>query len=258
MNDGKLYEELIYRYILSTSYEINDDCEFRVFYNIESNVRIEDKRTGQQRQIDLLASSPSNNKLYIIECKNWDTPVDAPEVESFIQKCENLYANQCIMFSSSGFTQPALILGNKSRGLHLKTLPIEQLMQYLSPYYETNHLYFSCPKCKSNNGFFNSEIGTIECDEVMHIVSNNGLYFKAYLGTCNICFNMYIFTSKTNTINQLYTFVNSNDIQYIPTEKEIITSNNNNTVIYQIDTFGNFKNIFLNNVPCSIIERYKY
>lgn len=259
MRDGKLYEELIYRYLLSNSHRFDEEnYELIEIYNLESDVWITDQRSKRKRQIDLLVRPVSEKKKYIIECKDWGRRVDSPQVEAFIQKCEGVHANQCIMFSSSGFTESALEVGNKSRGVDLVTMPLQQLMHLLNPVYENEHLVFSCPVCMKHIGFFGATSGSIEFDQIMHIVSEDEKYFKGYLGICDNCFNMFIYTSKIKTINLSHKFVEAEENYHSPIGPYIVTHDQHNTIIYELDTDGKIKSIKLNEIPCHIISSYRY
>jgi hypothetical protein len=65
----------------------------------------------QSEEIDVaVANTDSTNglacfpNLFLVECKNWDAPVDAPSVAVFINKLANRYVQLGILVAANGIT----------------------------------------------------------------------------------------------------------------------------------------------------------
>jgi hypothetical protein len=65
----------------------------------------------QSEEIDIAVANtdPSNGlapypHVFLVECKNWDIPVDSPNVAAFIDKLENRYVDLGILVAANGIT----------------------------------------------------------------------------------------------------------------------------------------------------------
>lgn len=81
---------------------------------ITSPAFLEDRVTGQQREIDVLLVSGSgrHKQLTAFECKDWNKKVGVPEVEAFHTKISDLKINKAIVVSSEGFAKTAIVKAN--------------------------------------------------------------------------------------------------------------------------------------------------
>src|ERR1035437_9816242 len=76
---------------------------------VETNVKLHGKRTGIDRQIDILVQQTVGQYpiRIIIDCKDYKKPVDVKELEAFMGMVEDVGANKGAMVAPSGFTSTA-------------------------------------------------------------------------------------------------------------------------------------------------------
>ncbi len=76
---------------------------------VERNVKISGRITETLREIDVLITHkfPLQALRVVVECKCWNTKVDVPHVEAFIQKMRDVEAHAGMMVSKLGFSGSA-------------------------------------------------------------------------------------------------------------------------------------------------------
>jgi len=76
---------------------------------VESNAKLLGKRSGVERQIDILIEEAvaQYNIRVVIDCKDYKAPVDVKGVEEFIGLAEDVSANKGAMIAATGFTDAA-------------------------------------------------------------------------------------------------------------------------------------------------------
>lgn len=247
--DGKLYEELIYRYLHSFSYTAKEDIYgepyIEEFYFANKNVFICNYKTNNRRQIDILLNFPPNNRKIAVECKDHSSRIDVINIESFITKCTNIGVNEGWFYSSSGFTKPAEELAKKSLGIKTFHIPIDQLMYLLDRNYDPiQDPVFSCPNC------LNGPDSYITVDHIYHVLTSNGKYFQVLVGMCYCCFNYFCIDSLSYSITLVSTF-NSNNNSHSFIRRSIKCSGYPD-ITYSYDFAGNLV-ILYKNIPCRIL-----
>lgn len=97
--------------------------------SIESPGFVEDRITGQKREIDVLLTSGQGHhrQLTAFECRDRTAKVGVPEVEAFYTKIKDLKINKAIIVSSSGFTSPAII---KAKFYNISCLCMEEVQKF--------------------------------------------------------------------------------------------------------------------------------
>ncbi|MCF7956642.1 MAG: restriction endonuclease, partial [Phycisphaerae bacterium] len=73
--------------------------------------KVMDKDTGSQRQVDVWINAKLGNHIPIsilVSCKNYKRKLDITHIESFIAEVHSTSASTGVIYSSSGFTKPAL------------------------------------------------------------------------------------------------------------------------------------------------------
>lgn len=250
-NDGKLYEELIFRYLYLQSYEIAEDDYAQPYYNelfsISKNAQIRNIKAQNKRQIDILINKKDGRKV-VVECKDHSTPIDTPIIESFISKCNNLNVNQGHFYSASGFTNPAIELGKNSMGLRLFHKPINNLLYLLNEQFDRNFpQIFSCLECHNSNE------ALITTEHVYHVISQYGKYFQIYEGKCSNCQSIYLIDNVSYSQTKIAIYDESTSSY--PIISPIIDCKYS----YLIYHFGNNNfSIEYKNKPCFIIPYYMY
>lgn len=77
-NNGKFYEELIYRYLYSKSFRVEEDIYGESYVNelfyVHKDVRINSAKTSNTRQVDILINKKNNCRI-AVECKDYSTPL---------------------------------------------------------------------------------------------------------------------------------------------------------------------------------------
>src|ERR1700690_1843461 len=76
---------------------------------IETNVKLRGKRSGIERQIDILVKQTVGQYeiQIIIDCKDYKKPVDVKDLEAFMGMVEDVGANKGAMVAPAGFTSTA-------------------------------------------------------------------------------------------------------------------------------------------------------
>ncbi|WP_146087515.1 restriction endonuclease [Thermomonospora echinospora] len=77
---------------------------------VEHNQRVHGQLSGKMRQIDVRATGKlaGSEILIIVECKRRKAPVGIGVIDEFIGKLLDVRADQGILFSFTGFTEPAI------------------------------------------------------------------------------------------------------------------------------------------------------
>lgn len=76
---------------------------------VEKNVKLLGKRSGVERQIDILIEEVIGQYrvLIVIDCKDYKKPIDVKGVEEFMGLVEDVGANKGAMIAANGFTETA-------------------------------------------------------------------------------------------------------------------------------------------------------
>lgn len=117
-NDGKGFENVI-EWIEKTLR--NDENTV-----IKKDVKVIDKETGEERQIDILIEIKTGYETWIgiIEVRDRSRKVDSTYIEQVIQKKISVDANAAVIVSSKGFFKPAII---KAKKYGIKTLSYQEV-----------------------------------------------------------------------------------------------------------------------------------
>lgn len=96
---------------------------------VESPGFLEDRITGQLREIDVLISRGigHHKHLIAIECRDRSTPIGVPDVEAFHTKTKDLQINKAVFISSSGFRKTAI---EKAVFYNISCLDIEDIESF--------------------------------------------------------------------------------------------------------------------------------
>ncbi len=103
-----------------------EECLSKSEIKITSPDRIEDKITGEKREVDvsLRATVGSHDVLIILECRDRKNIGDSTWIEQLATKRDDLGANKAIAVSSSGFTTGAV---KKARSKNIELRMLEEL-----------------------------------------------------------------------------------------------------------------------------------
>lgn len=110
-NDGKYMEEVVYSKFMSLSieevtYEEGDYYEEIRKYEVRKQYPVYDYKAEKYRYIDVALIYP-DGRLIAIECKDHGRKKDVGEVDKFFSLLNCANANQGLMISRQGFTEPA-------------------------------------------------------------------------------------------------------------------------------------------------------
>lgn len=103
-------------------------------YAVESPARLRDRITGELREIDVLVTSTAGRHTVRvgIECRDKNRKVDAPAVEAFRSKVQDLEIHKAIMVSSRGFTSPARMKASQA-GIECLSLEAAEAFDWCLP-----------------------------------------------------------------------------------------------------------------------------
>lgn len=130
---------------------------------VDGNVRIPDKVTGQLRQVDLLLtlSYGSHKVKILVDAKKYNSPIDVKEVESVLELSRAVGANKTIIVSSNGWTAPAAIKA-EFESCDLRILTIEEALEIMVP-----DMWELCSNCNNDcivmdqSGFTETQEGKV-------------------------------------------------------------------------------------------------
>lgn len=249
-NNGKFYEELIYRYLYSKSFRVEEDIYGESYVNelfyVHKDVRINSAKTSNTRQVDILINKKNNCRI-AVECKDYSTPIDTPHLEAFVSKCNSLNVNQGYFYSASGFTVNATEYAKNSMGIHLFHIPISNLLYLLTREYDF-HLpfFYSCPICKDGID------SGIDAEYVYHVLTEEKYYFQVYMGLCKNCFNYFCIDSISHTPTLVAKLDNQYSLHFLNTP---IICSENPKIKYDFDCNGSLC-VMYNNTYCTTYEEW--
>lgn len=104
-------------------------CLSNKSFTIECPAFVEDRITGDLREIDVLLTSGQGHHMQktAFECKDWNRKVGVPEVEAFITKTKDLKINKSIIVSSNGFYSTAI---EKAKFYNISCLNMEEVKTF--------------------------------------------------------------------------------------------------------------------------------
>jgi hypothetical protein len=103
---------------------------------VTRNVRRLGRRSGTQRQIDILVRGRifgMTDATVMVECKRWGTAIDVKDVEAFIPTVDDVGADIGIMVTTEGFSPAAKARAEAERGVHLKLMTVAELVAWSPP-----------------------------------------------------------------------------------------------------------------------------
>ena len=107
---GREFEEAVYQFM--TALDPNAKVQF--------DVKVLDRDTGTKRQVDCWIDAKIGGHIpfsVAVSCKDHRRPVDISKMETFCSEISSTGANMGVMYSSSGYTEPAL---EKARSLRIQ------------------------------------------------------------------------------------------------------------------------------------------
>src|SRR5947209_3757393 len=81
--------------------EVNPNCR------VTHDARLPGLLTEIDRQIDVLIEDAQTNSRVVVDCKDWNRPVSAPEAGSFATLLEDVGASGGVMICNRGFSAAA-------------------------------------------------------------------------------------------------------------------------------------------------------
>lgn len=114
--------------------------------SVSKNVYINDKITGQPRQIDtLIEIEARGHKIkVIIDAKFHSDPLDVRDIESVISLASAVGADKSVIVAANGWTQPAKIKADFSN-CDLRLLSIDEALDFIVP-----DQWELCPSCEKD------------------------------------------------------------------------------------------------------------
>ncbi|XDD41658.1 restriction endonuclease [Leptospira sp. WS60.C2] len=99
---------------------------------IEQNIFIIGQLSKTKRQIDLLLEEiVAGYKIRIvIECKDWNKPLDVADVEQFVQKLNDVRISKGVIIAKSGYTKAAKEYIKNTGDINLHVLKFEDLGKF--------------------------------------------------------------------------------------------------------------------------------
>jgi Restriction endonuclease len=100
---------------------------------VERNVRLPSHTGVRPRQIDVLVTGSIlglTDARLIVDCKRWNRPVDAPDVEAFAGLLADVGADMGILVSAAGASEGAVNRARAIRGLRIKPLSLAELASW--------------------------------------------------------------------------------------------------------------------------------
>ena len=96
---------------------------------VESPGYLEDRITGQLREIDVFVSRGEGHHKHLIaiECRDRQTPIGVPDIEAFRTKTKDLNINKAVFVSSSGYRNTAL---TKAQFYNISCLDIDEVEDF--------------------------------------------------------------------------------------------------------------------------------
>lgn len=94
------------------------------------NVRLPSRSGGRSRQIDVLVEGNVfglAGARMIVDCKRWNKPIDAPDVEQFIGMIDDVGADMGMLVSALGASDGAMKRAQSARGVRVKALSTNEL-----------------------------------------------------------------------------------------------------------------------------------
>ncbi len=180
VKEWKKYEWLVAKIYHDNLHSIN--------INVNYDVRVPGRISGQLRQVDILVTETDeqNTKVTVIDCKNYKTKVDIKKVEEFIGMCEDIQANQGIIISALGFTTGAKKRIQNRYDIILETIDWEKAYEKAKEALIPNRLTDLCSNCYNPKLRGRAVPGLILWDLGWYIIID-GLYYLFGVGTCLKC-----------------------------------------------------------------------
>jgi Restriction endonuclease len=103
---------------------------------VERNARLPGRRSGRQRQIDVLVRGRifgMADATLIVDCKRRHNPIDVKAVEAFIGMMEDVGAEVGMVMTTAGSTGTARQRARAERGVHLEVMTLQDLMAWSPP-----------------------------------------------------------------------------------------------------------------------------
>lgn len=150
--------------------------------SIESPGFVEDRVTGQKREIDVLLTSGQGHhkQLTAFECKDWKAKVGSPEVEAFVTKTKDLKINKAIIVSSNGFASNAV---EKASFYNISCLDMEELERF--DWLLTDRFHKIQKHIIKNNWQINTDDESIKKVVNSKLMHSSGIEFTSELMTAN-------------------------------------------------------------------------
>ena len=106
-NKSKRFEKLVAKI----------QSDFSKNAEVKHDEKVIGRITKSERQIDVSVRFKSGqfDVFVAIECKDWNVPIDSPEIESFIQKMDDIGADRGAMVAANGFTEGSKNLAKNKR-----------------------------------------------------------------------------------------------------------------------------------------------
>lgn len=157
--------------------------------NIEYNVRLIGRKSGVQRQVDILLEHEGKN--IAIECKKYTRKVGLKTVESFIAMVGDVDIDQGLIISESGFTKPALQRIDAEKNVKAMSIPWDEAYESC-PMDGYGRIPEVCPICRDCKTFLEDVPGIILWNFGLCSI-NDGVISMFAPGYCLCCNTKFLY-----------------------------------------------------------------
>ncbi len=141
---------------------------------IQRNIRMPDRLTGQDRQIDVLLTLESKGHKFqaVVDAKFYSEPIDVKVIEEVVALAEAVGVGKSIIVAANGWTAPAETKAGH-RYCDLRLLTLEDALELIEP-----DKWMMCPSCQRD---------CVVLDQGSVVPMNDGSVVWWLGGACRAC-----------------------------------------------------------------------
>lgn len=103
---------------------------------VEHDVTLPGKRSGTQRQIDVLVRGRMfglADAVMVVDCKRWRSKLDVADVGSFLDLLEDVGASSGLLVTTVGYSKAAVARAKEARGVSVEVMTLDELEAWDPP-----------------------------------------------------------------------------------------------------------------------------
>lgn len=138
---------------------------------VESPGFVEDRITGQMREVDVLITRGQGHHKQVIavECRDRKAPVGNPDIEAFHTKTSDLKINKAVFVSASGFRQKAI---KKAQFYNISCLDLDEIAGF--EWLATDHVEYRETKLLKVNWQINTNDKAVSGRDTLVVRERSG------------------------------------------------------------------------------------